>query len=163
MYQEKVHWGYKSWVGQGSYYWLECVDGLDFWVWIIFTVWFWVSFRGRISHNCQSLRRVFIIQGKNWLYIQERNVVCMNLGLFKEFCCFLLFRAISCKMAWSPAYKASFRSFSFELLTFEKLPFFLSESVFPFPYIMSFLSKILFEMISFFLWIGTIFLIALYL
>ena len=87
----------------------------------------------------------------------------MNLGLFKEFCCFLLFRAISCKMAWSPAYKASFRSFSFELLTLEKLPFFLSESVFPFPYIMSFLSKIFFEMISFFLWIGTIFLIALYL
>ena len=87
----------------------------------------------------------------------------MNLGLFKELCCFLLFRAISCKMAWFPAYKASFRSFSFKLLPFEKLPFFLSESVFPFPYIMSFLSKLFFEMISFFLWIGTIFLIILYL
>ena len=87
----------------------------------------------------------------------------MNLGLFKELCCFLLFRAISCKMAWFPAYKASFRSFSFKLLPSEKLPFFLSESVFLFSHIMSFLSKIFFEMISFFQWTGTIFLIVLYL
>ena len=87
----------------------------------------------------------------------------MNLGLFKELCCFLLFRAISCKMAWSLTYKASFRSFSFKLLPSEKLPFFLSESVVLFSCIMSFLSKIFFEIISFFLWTGTIFLIALYL
>ena len=87
----------------------------------------------------------------------------MNLGLFKERCCFFPFRAIFSKMAWSPADKASFRSFSFKLLPPKKLPFFLSESVFLFSRIMSFLSKIFFEMISFFLWIGTIFLIALYL
>ena len=87
----------------------------------------------------------------------------MNLGLFKELCCFLLFRAISCKMAWSPAYKANFRSFSFKLLPSEKLPFLLSKSGFLFSRITSFLFKIFFEMISFFLWTGTIFLIALYL
>ena len=29
--------GYRSWVGQWGYYWLGCVGGLDFWVWIIFT------------------------------------------------------------------------------------------------------------------------------
>ena len=87
----------------------------------------------------------------------------MNLGLFKEFCCFFPFRAIFSKMAWSPAYKASFGSFSFKLFPPKKLPFLLSESVFPFSRIMSFLSKIFFEMISFFLWTGTIFLVALYL
>ena len=123
----------------------------------------WVSFRGRINHNCQNLRRVFIIQRKKWLYIWERNVLCMDLGLFKELYCFLLFRAISCKMVWFPAYKASFQSFSFKLLPSEKLQFLLSESGFLFFHITSFLSKIFFEMISFFLWTGTIFLIALYL
>ena len=87
----------------------------------------------------------------------------MNLGLFKELCCFFPFRAIFSKMVWSPADKASFLSFSFKLLPPKKLPFFLSESVFLFSRIMSFLSKIFFEMLSFFLWIGTNFLIALYL
>ena len=87
----------------------------------------------------------------------------MNLGLFKELCCLLLFRAIFCKMAWSPAYKASLRSLSFKLLPSEKLPFLLSECGFLFSRITSLLSKIFFEMISFFLWTGTIFLIALYL
>ena len=91
------------------------------------------------------------------------NVLCMNLSLFKELCCLLLFRAIFCKMAWSPAYKASFRSFSFKLLPSEKLPFLLSKSGFLFFRIASFLPKIFFKMISFFLWTGTIFLIALYL
>ena len=85
----------------------------------------------------------------------------MDLGLFKELCCFLLFRAIFSKIAWSPADKADFRSFAFKLLLPKKLPFLLSESVFPFSRIMSFLSKIFFEMTSFFLWTGTIFLIAL--
>ena len=107
-------------------------------------------FRGRISHNCQYLRRVFIIQGKEWLYIRERNIFCMNLGLFKELCCFFLLRAIFSKMAWSPAYKASFRSFSFKLLFPKKLPFLLFESVFLFPRMIFFLSKFFFEMISFF-------------
>ena len=87
----------------------------------------------------------------------------MNLGLFKELCCFFPFREIFSKMAWSLAYKASFQSFCFKLLPPKKLPFFLSESVFLFSHIMSFLSKIFFEMISFFLWTSTIFLIALYL
>ena len=47
-----------------------------------------------------------------------------------------------------------------------KFPFFLLERFFLFPWIISLLSKIFFEMISlffFFLWTGTIFLIALYL
>ena len=87
----------------------------------------------------------------------------MNLDLFKELYCFFPFWAIFSKMAWSPAYKASFRSFSFKLLPSKKLQFFLSKSVFLFSRIMSFLSKIFFEMISFFLWTGTVFLIALYL
>ena len=87
----------------------------------------------------------------------------MNLGLFKKLCCFFLFWAIFSKMAWSPAYKASFQSFSFKLLPYKKLPIFLSESVFLFSRIMSFLPKIFFEMISFFLWTGTIFLMACYL
>ena len=56
----------------------------------------------------------------------------MNLGLFKELCCFFLFWAIFSKMAWSPAYKASFRSFSFKLLPSKKLPFFSSWKFFSF-------------------------------
>ena len=87
----------------------------------------------------------------------------MNMGLFKELCYFFFFQAIFSKMTWSPTYKASFRNFSFKLLPSKKLPFFLFESVFLFSRIKSLLSKIFFEMISFLLWTGTIFLIALYL
>ena len=66
-------------------------------------------------------------------------------------------------MTWFPTYKASLRSLSFKLLPSEKLPFLLSESGFALSRITSFLSKIFFEMISFFLWTGAIFLVALYL
>ena len=87
----------------------------------------------------------------------------MDLGLFKKVCYVFLFRAIFHRMTWSSAYKADFRNFSFKLLPSKKLPFFLPKSFFLFFCIMSLLSKIFFEMISFFLWTGTIFLIALYL
>ena len=87
----------------------------------------------------------------------------MDLSLFKKFCCFFFFWEIFRKMSWSSAYKANFRNFSFKLLPSKKLPFFLSESFFLFPWIISLLSKIFSEMMSFFLWTSTIFLIALYL
>ena len=87
----------------------------------------------------------------------------MDLGLFNKLCCFFLFWAIFCKMTWSSAYKANFRNFSFKLLPSKKLPFFLPESFFLFPWIISLLSKIFLEMISFFLWTRTIFLISIYL
>ena len=87
----------------------------------------------------------------------------MDLSLFKKLCCFFFFQAIFCKMSWSSAYKADFRSFSFKLFPSEKLPFLLPKRFFLFPCIMSLFSKIFFEMISFLLWTRTIFLIALYL
>ena len=66
-------------------------------------------------------------------------------------------------MTWSSAYKANFQNFSFKLLPSKKLPFFFLKVFFLFSHIMPLLSKIFFEMISFFLRTGTIFLIALYL
>ena len=87
----------------------------------------------------------------------------MDLSLFKKLCCFFFFRAIFCKVSWPSTYKADFRNYSFKLFPSKKLPFLLPKRFFLFLCIMSPFSKIFFEMISFLLWTGTIFLISLYL
>ena len=140
---------------------LGCITCLDFWVWVI--VWVWTIFWSRIGHNYQSLRRVVIIQWKEWFYIQERSIICMDLGLFKKLCCFLLFWTVFCKMTWPFAYKTNFWKFSFKLLSSKKLSFFLPEWFFLVTCIVSFLPGVFLEMISSFHWTCTIFLIVLYL
>ena len=138
----------------------------------------YLGFLGFRHHNCLSMN-LLLMWNKPWLlkleesshhqvkkkkfYIWERSFICMNLCLFKKICCFFFFWTIFCKMAWSFAHKTDFWSLSFKLLSFEKLPFFLSKKFLLWSCMVSPFQGILLEMISPFCWTITVFLIALYL